>query len=71
MQMDRLYPPGKVWWAKRVDSDTHSKATSLGGDHNTVDNIRLYEVLDVEEVFGQVVFARDMLRYASARATKD
>jgi len=63
MQMDRLYPPGKVWWAVRVDSDTptHSKATSLGERYDSLDGVRLYEVLDVEKVFGQVVFARDML----------
>ena len=65
MQMDRLYPPGKVWWAVRADSDTHSKATSSGEHHNTIDHVRLYEVLDVEKVFGQVIFAKDMLRYAS------
>jgi sn1-specific diacylglycerol lipase len=72
MQMDRLYPPGKVWWAVRVDSDapSHPEATALGENYNAVGNVRLYEVLDVEKVFGQVVFARDMLRYASTYAAR-
>ena len=65
MQMDRLYPPGTVWWAIRDDSDTptHLQAPSPSAGCNVPDNVRLYEVLDVEKVFGQVVFARDMLRY--------
>ena len=73
MQMDRLYPPGKVWWAVRVgpDTPTHSKTTSLGEQCDDGDGVKLYEVLDVEKVFGQVVFARDMLRYVSTCATKD
>ena len=63
MQMDRLYPPGKVWWAVRGSSDspTYPQATSA----NVPENVKLYEVLDVEKVFGQVVFARDMLRCVS------
>ena len=67
MQMDRLYPPGRVWWATKDDSDgpTHPQATSTSASCNISENLRLYEVLDVEKVFGQVVFARDMLRYAS------
>ena len=73
MHMDRLYPPGKVWWAVRVDSDapTQSEATPSGEHCIVTDNVRLYEVLDTEKVFGQVVFARDMLRYGSACATMD
>lgn len=71
MQMDRLYPPGKVWWTVRADSDTptHPKSASSGEGDNAMDNLRLYEVLDIEKVFGQVVFARDMLRYASMNGT--
>ena len=66
MQMDRLYPPGRVWWVVRENSDTstHPQASSEGASCNIPDNVRLYEVLDVEKVFGQVVFDRDMLRYA-------
>jgi len=67
MQMDRLYPPGKVWWAIRGNSDnpTCPEPTSASTSCNIPENVRLYEVLDVEKVFGQVVFARDMLRYVS------
>jgi len=63
MQMDRLYPPGRVWWAIRDDSDTptHTQVPSPSASCNISDNVRLYEVLDVEKIFGQVVFARDML----------
>jgi len=63
MQMDRLYPPGRVWWAIRDDPDTaaHTQGSSASTSYDIPDNIRLYEVLDVEKVFGQVVFARDML----------
>jgi sn1-specific diacylglycerol lipase len=64
MQMDRLYPPGTVWWAVRGGSDTpdHTSPPSRDGSYNITDSFTLYEVLDVEKVFGQVVFARDMLR---------
>jgi len=70
MQMDRLYPPGRVWWAVRDNSDapTNPQAPSTSASCNIPDDVRLYEVLDVEKVFGQVVFAKDMLRYASTRA---
>jgi len=63
MQMDRLYPPGRVWWAISDDSGTpqHQGVSSPSTSRNIPDNPRLYEVLDVEKVFGQVVFARDML----------
>jgi len=63
MQMDRLYPPGRVLWAvsDNPNTPTHSQATSIGESCDVIGNIRLYEVLDVEKVFGQVVFARDML----------
>jgi len=60
MQMDRLYPPGRVWWAMRENSDTTTHSFT-DASRNVPDNVRLYEVLDVEKVFGQVVFDRDML----------
>ena len=73
MQMDRLYPPGRVWWAISNDSDnnTHPQVPSPSASCNTPDNDRLYEVLDVEKVFGQVVFAKDMLRCLLISAPQD
>jgi len=34
------------------------------------DAIRLFEVLDVEKVFTQIIFARDMIRYASLSSSQ-
>ncbi|KAF5346921.1 hypothetical protein D9758_010091 [Tetrapyrgos nigripes] len=61
MRQATTFPPGKVLWALR-DGDMHPahrikvENTGMG-----VKKLRLFEVLDVEEVFGQIVFARDML----------
>lgn len=73
-----LYPPGRVLWAVR-DSNLHpshrlsdSKPSrrestrhgkSVAPEPNAKDKLRLFEVLDVEKVFSQIVFAKDMLRY--------
>ncbi|TEB29538.1 alpha/beta-hydrolase [Coprinellus micaceus] len=73
MQNCDMYPPGRVFWAIR-DSDFHpthrrckgqqqgehssSGSTVEGGE---ADKLRLFEVLDVKEVFSQVVFAQNML----------
>lgn len=63
MQMSNMFPPGRVLWAMR-DSDLHEThrlhavETLISG----TDKLRLFEVLDVESVFSQIVFARDMLR---------
>lgn len=73
MQSSNMYPPGKVVWAMR-DSDLHPMHRSTPASHASdtppsghgPDKLRLFEVLDVEKVFGQVVFARDMLGYATA-----
>ena len=73
-----LYPPGRVLWAvrdsnlhpshrlsdpkpSRKESTRHGK--SVAPEANAKDKLRLFEVLDVEKVFSQVVFAKDMLRY--------
>lgn len=59
MHMSDLFPPGRVLWAIR-DGDLHpSHRTSLSDENR----VRLFEVLDVEKMFGQIIFARDMLRY--------
>ncbi|KAJ7590581.1 hypothetical protein C8J56DRAFT_824267 [Mycena floridula] len=64
MQSASMFPPGRVLWAMR-DSDLHpshrSKHASDSTDPSSSDKLRLFEVLDVEKVFGQIVFARDML----------
>jgi sn1-specific diacylglycerol lipase len=77
MHMTDLFPPGRVLWALR-DSDLHpSHRLSTSGTHHqrkgsksdrnmeetNKDKLRLFEVLDVEKVFSQIVFAKDMLRY--------
>lgn len=78
MHMTDLFPPGRVLWALR-DSDlhpshrlstpqTHHQEKSLKSSTKTEeiegkDKLRLFEVLDVEKVFSQIVFAKDMLRY--------
>ncbi|KAI0751660.1 alpha/beta-hydrolase [Daedaleopsis nitida] len=62
MQMADLFPPGRVFWAVR-DGDLH-RAHRLGADtgrSSPKDKVRLFEVMDVKQVFGQIIFARDML----------
>jgi hypothetical protein len=66
MQMSNMFPPGHVLWAMR-DSDLHpshrSYLTESSSRTRGPDRLRLFEVLDVERVFSQIVFARDMLTY--------
>jgi hypothetical protein len=68
MQFADLFPPGYVLWAAR-DRDLHpshqkySSEPSESISDETPGKVRLFEVLDVEKVFGQIVFSRDMLRY--------
>ncbi|KAK1227266.1 hypothetical protein PQX77_009753 [Marasmius sp. AFHP31] len=72
MQMAHTFPPGRVLWALR-ESDLHpshrshdpektfSPPSSSSSNSQSVDKLRLFEVLDVEKVFSQIVFAKDML----------
>ncbi|KAI4517556.1 hypothetical protein K525DRAFT_210623 [Schizophyllum commune Loenen D] len=69
MQSVDMFPPGRVLWAVR-DGDLHPahqvhKQQALSGSQSSAsdgaDRLRLFEVLDVEKVFNQIVFARDML----------
>ncbi|KAG5639349.1 hypothetical protein H0H81_004070 [Sphagnurus paluster] len=67
MQMSNMFPPGRVLWAMR-DSDLHPSHRSYVGPSMSLarpdaDKLRLFEVLDVEQVFSQIVFAQDMLKY--------
>jgi sn1-specific diacylglycerol lipase len=67
MQQADLFPPGRIWWAIR-DGDLHPKNRSkeaLDGGRQSQEKVRLFEVLDARKVFGQIVFAKDMLRYVS------
>ncbi|GLB33303.1 putative lipase (class 3) [Lyophyllum shimeji] len=66
MQMANMFPPGHVLWAMR-DSDLHPSHRSYLDPPSTsnvrgADKLRLFEVLDVEKVFSQIVFAKDMLK---------
>jgi len=71
MHMADLFPPGRVLWALR-DNDlhpshrlsmpkTHQRKGSKKEETEGKDKLRLFEVLDVEKVFSQIVFAKDML----------
>ena len=66
MQMANMFPPGRVLWAMR-DSDLHPSHRLAGSDKEKSgeDKLRLFEVLDVEKTFSQIIFARDMLRQAA------
>ncbi|KAF5369737.1 hypothetical protein D9757_011987 [Collybiopsis confluens] len=59
MRMSHTFPPGRVLWALR-ESDLHPSHRSDMSTSNP-DKLRLFEVLNVPEVFSQIVFARDML----------
>lgn len=66
-----MFPPGRILWAMR-DSDLHPSHRSQNPDDTQAqgsakkgkgkDKLRLFEVLDVENVFDQIVFAKNMLR---------
>lgn len=62
MQMSDLFPPGRVFWALRDgDLDRAHRLGAGSGKASPKDKVRLFEVLDVKQVFGQIIFARDML----------
>lgn len=80
MPLHNLYPPGRVLWAVR-DSDLsyaapppaerrYSPMEALRA-HREEDGVRLFEVLDVEKVFSQIIFSRDMVRYESHASVGD
>ena len=65
MQNTCMYPPGRVFWVMR-DRDLHPAhrlhpEDAKGNGAEDLDRLRLFEVLDVEKVFSQTVFAKDML----------
>jgi len=57
MHMADLYPAGRVFWGVR-NGDLSPKHRLDGVAEGKV---RLFEVHDVEKMFGQIIFARDML----------
>lgn len=58
MRMSHTFPPGRILWALR-ESDLHPSHRIETS--KILDKLRLFEVLDVAEVFSQIVFAKDML----------
>ncbi|KAJ7229092.1 hypothetical protein GGX14DRAFT_416658, partial [Mycena pura] len=60
MHMANMVPPGRVLWAMR-DNDFNLSHRQTASSDSAPDKIRLFEVLDAEKVFSQIVFARDML----------
>lgn len=68
MQMTHLYPPGRVLWAIR-EGDLGPPQRLPSKQRKGTDKVRLFEVQNVEQVFGQIIFAKDMLRYVSMRFT--
>ncbi|PCH41649.1 alpha/beta-hydrolase [Wolfiporia cocos MD-104 SS10] len=66
MQQTQLFPPGRVFWALR-DGDLHpahrirDARGRLQKSDRGEEKVRLFEVLEPERAFGQIVFARDML----------
>jgi hypothetical protein len=73
MQSTNMYPPGRVFWAMRDgdlhpahrihphDSELRKDRKHKDAARKNEDKLRLFEVSDVEKVFSQIVFARDML----------
>ncbi|KLO05140.1 alpha/beta-hydrolase [Schizopora paradoxa] len=57
MHMADLFPAGRTFWGVR-NGELSSKHQLNGISQGKV---RLFEVLDVEKMFGQIIFARDML----------
>lgn len=62
MHMADLFPPGRVLWALRDGDLDRSHRLGVGtGRALPRDKVRLFEVVDVKQVFDQIIFARDML----------
>lgn len=67
MQNVNMFPPGRVLWAVR-ENDLHPSHNSLRHEptsgkreEENPNKLRLFQVSDVEKVFSQIVFAKDML----------
>ena len=75
MPLHSLYPPGRILWAVR-NSDVsyaapppveqrYSPMEALCAQQREEDGTCLFEVLGVQEVFMQIIFSHDMIRYES------
>ncbi|KAF7301238.1 Lipase class 3 [Mycena indigotica] len=60
MHWANMVPPGRVLWAMR-DNDFAPAHRQTSNSDSAPDKLRLFEVLEPEKVFSQIVFARDML----------
>jgi len=78
MPLHNLYPPGRVLWAVRDSDVSYAAPPPAEGRYSPMealraqreeDGIRLFEVLDVQKVFTQIIFSRDMIRYGSLRSS--
>ncbi len=72
MPLHNLYPPGRVLWAVRNSDVSYAPPPPAEGRYSPMEalraqreegGVRLFEVLDVQKVFSQIVFSRDMIRY--------
>lgn len=63
MHMADLFPTGRVLWATYNDElhPSHKAVSQTGSNHF----LRLFEVNDVEKMYGQVIFSKDMLRWVN------
>jgi len=62
MQSTILFPPGRVLWAMR-DGDLHTSHQRYRNSPGPTSGkrLRVFEVIEAEKVFSQIVFARNML----------
>ncbi|KAG9317063.1 hypothetical protein JVU11DRAFT_1250 [Chiua virens] len=61
MQTADLFPPGRIFWARRDGDLPHLQRLSPTGSEKDAAKVRLFEVLDNEKVFSQIVFSKNML----------
>ena len=80
MPLHGLYPPGRVLWAVRNSDVSYAAPPPAETRYSPMealraqreeDGIRLFEVLDVQKVFTQIIFSRDMIRYESHASVGD
>nr|GAT46135.1 lipase class 3 [Mycena chlorophos] len=60
MHSSNMVPPGRVLWALRDNDFTPAHQQTANSD-SAADKLRLFEVMEPDKVFSQIIFARDML----------